>query len=255
MRTALIADIHGNLLALEAVLFDLEREPVERLFCLGDVAALGPQPSEVVARLRGLGCPSVLGNTDAWLLDDEPNANFVSREGIVMAELASWCVSRLSERDLGYLQTCPPTMKISLDGEDDLLCFHGSPHSYDEVISATTSDEVLSDMLSVYNASIFVGGHTHVQLFRRHGGVRLINPGSVGLPGVGPGTSDLPVNRHVSWAEYAVLTTGKGHLGVDSRRVPVDVEQMLASAYGVGMPHADWWCSKWGSSRSGGCIS
>ena len=250
MRTALIADIHGNLVALEAILSDLEREPAERLFCLGDIAALGPHPSEVVVRLRELGCTSVLGNTDAWLLD-EPNANCVSREGVVMAELAGWCASRLSKQDLDYLQACPPTMKVHLDGGDDLLCFHGSPRSYDEVISATTPDESLSEMLSGYGVSIFVGGHTHVQLFRRYGEAHLINPGSVGLPGVGPGTSDLPINRHVSWAEYAVLTNGGGHLSVDFRRVPVDVEETLASAYDIDMPHADWWRSKWESSRFG----
>lgn len=65
MRIGLIADIHGNLLALEAVLSALGRDGVDDLICLGDVASLGPQPAEVIARLRALGCPVLMGNTDA----------------------------------------------------------------------------------------------------------------------------------------------------------------------------------------------
>jgi len=63
MRIAIIADIHGNLTALEAVLADLEDTGADRVVCLGDVAATGPQPHETVARLRALGCPVVMGNT------------------------------------------------------------------------------------------------------------------------------------------------------------------------------------------------
>ena len=65
---AALSDIHGNLPALEAVLAELERETVDELVCLGDVA-LGPHPSKTVARVRGLGCPVVMGNWDAWVLE------------------------------------------------------------------------------------------------------------------------------------------------------------------------------------------
>ena len=68
---AAISDIHGNLPALEAVLAELEREGVDELVCLGDVA-LGPQPAETVARVRGLGCAVVMGNWDAWVLEGFP---------------------------------------------------------------------------------------------------------------------------------------------------------------------------------------
>jgi len=68
MRIALIADIHGNLVALETVLHELAQESIDQILCLGDVGALGPQPHEVIDRLRQLQCTVVLGNTDAWLL-------------------------------------------------------------------------------------------------------------------------------------------------------------------------------------------
>jgi predicted phosphodiesterase len=69
---ALIADIHGNFAALDAVLDALNTEPPDQIVCLGDVAATGPQPQEVLRRLRGLGYPVVMGNADAELLDVAP---------------------------------------------------------------------------------------------------------------------------------------------------------------------------------------
>ena len=68
MKLAVISDIHGNAIALDAVLADLERRPADRLICLGDSIQGGAQPAEVVARLRELACPAVMGNADAWLL-------------------------------------------------------------------------------------------------------------------------------------------------------------------------------------------
>ncbi|HMQ32568.1 MAG TPA: metallophosphoesterase family protein [Chloroflexaceae bacterium] len=71
MRVAVFSDIHGNAVALEAVLADCEARGAERLLCLGDAVQGGPQPAEMVARLRALGCPVVMGNADVWLLSGE----------------------------------------------------------------------------------------------------------------------------------------------------------------------------------------
>ena len=72
MRIAIIANIHANRVALDAVLADIEALRPEQIVCLGDVAATGPQPRQAVERLRALGCPVVMGNADAWLLDPQP---------------------------------------------------------------------------------------------------------------------------------------------------------------------------------------
>jgi 3',5'-cyclic AMP phosphodiesterase CpdA len=75
MRVALIADIHGNALALDTVLAELSRDHVDQIVCLGDVVEGGPQPREILDRIRALGCPIVMGNTDERMLShrrDEP---------------------------------------------------------------------------------------------------------------------------------------------------------------------------------------
>jgi putative phosphoesterase len=250
-RVGLIADVHGNLFALEVVLGELAREGVERVICLGDVAALGPYPGACVARLRELGCPCVLGNTDEWLLAGVPGQ--VTPERAPLFDLTQWAAAQLSPDDRAWLGALPLMLESVLGEERRLLCFHGSPRSHEDVIAATTPEHELTAMLSGRRADVLAGGHTHVQLVRRVGARHLINPGSVGLPGTGPGTPDLPVNRDVGWAEYAVLSAGDGRLSIELRRVPLDVDAMVCGARARGMPWFAWWSTLYRDvSRSGG---
>ncbi|HEV8191691.1 MAG TPA: metallophosphoesterase family protein, partial [Ktedonobacterales bacterium] len=184
MRIGLIADIHGNLVALETVLAELVGESLDDLICLGDVAALGPQPGAVLARLRALGCPVVMGNVDAWLLMPPDT----TAAGELDTALAHWCTAQLTDSDLAYVRAFPATYERRLSAERTLLCYHGSPRSFDDVIVPTTPDDALEAMLgnAVAHATILAGGHTHLQMLRRYGDAHLVNPGSVGLPAVGP---------------------------------------------------------------------
>jgi predicted phosphodiesterase len=246
MRIGLIADIHGNLLALDAVLAALAHERLDRLICLGDVAVLGPRPIEVLARLRDLACPVILGNTDAWLLATPPD-DPTAQSSAPVAALTRWCHDRLTAADLDYVRTFPPTLTVPLDGGRTLLCCHGSPRSYDDVIAATTPEDALDAALDGHRPTLLVGGHTHIQLVRRHGAMQMVNVGSVGLPGVGPGTPDLPVNRDVAWAEYGILDVTGAQQRIDLRRLPLDLPAILADAHASGMPEYDWWRGLWGA--------
>lgn len=241
MRVGLIADIHGNLVALETVLTELAEESLDDLICLGDVAALGPQPGAVLARLRALGCPVVMGNVDAWLLT-LPNDSAADELDVA---LARWCTSQLTDSDLDYVRAFPATYERSLGAGRTLLCFHGSPRSYDDVIVSSTPSEALDDMLGDAHATILAGGHTHLQMVRRHGDAHLINPGSVGLPAVGPAA--ILRNSNVRWAEYAVVEADGDRLNISLRRIPLDVERVLAHAYASGMPTPaiEWWIGLW----------
>jgi len=75
MRIAIIPDIHGNGVALDAVLADLQQQAIDQIVCLGDAIQDGPQPAAVIQRLRDLACPVVMGNADAWLLSGEETGN------------------------------------------------------------------------------------------------------------------------------------------------------------------------------------
>lgn len=242
MRIAFLADIHGNFVALETVLQEVEKEPVDQLICLGDVAALGPQPREVMDRLRQLNCPVVLGNTDAWLL--APPGSKTS-ESEILSEITNWCVEQLTSEDRSFLRTFSPTLEIPVGEGRSILCYHGSPRSFDDVIAATTPDAVVEQMLAGLNASVLVGGHTHIQMIRRYKDAHLINVGSIGLPGVNAGSPELPDNRYVHWAEYGILKIGPANLSIELRRTSLDMDAVLHAAMRSGMPHQEWWRQKW----------
>ena len=249
MRIALISDIHGNLVALDAVLADIQAQNVERIVCLGDVALTGPQPREAVARLRSLACPVVMGNCDAWMLAPESrDSNDQNARNI--QDIDQWTVDQLAPDDLDYLRTFQPTVAVALDdagaGGDSgmLLCYHGSPRSFHDQIVPLTPHDRLDELFAGTAARVYAGGHTHEQMVRRHGQSLVLNPGSVGLPfDQVPASSDA---RNPAWAEYAILDAQGERVSVDLRRVPFDLAALLRAAHASGMPHADWWTADWG---------
>src|SRR4051812_25927517 len=99
MRIGLIADIHGNYFALESVLQELIQEAVDQVVCLGDVGSLGPEPHEVIEWLRTIGCPTVLGNTDDWLLTPPVPAESDSRSPHIEYEINAWCAEQITAED------------------------------------------------------------------------------------------------------------------------------------------------------------
>lgn len=241
MRVALVSDIHGNLIALEALLADLTRQAVDQVVCLGDAAAFGPQPRQVIERLAELDWPTVMGNGDAWLLDPQPYPQR-DEHSFRYTEIDQWCAGQLTEADLAYLQSFRPTVALPLSASDNLLCYHGSPRSYHEVIVAGTPDETLAEYFNEQEETVMAGGHSHAQLLRRFRQSLVVNPGSVGMP-----YEKLAGNtvRHPPWAEYALVEWRQDSAAVTLRRVPYDVAALIAVAKESGMPHLAWWLTKW----------
>lgn len=239
MRVGLISDIHGNRVALDAVLAELERDGVDRIVCLGDVA-VGPQPGEALERVRELGCPVVLGNWDAAFLGAAVPAATDETSSMVN-EIHAWWGEQLDDGQRAYLETFVPTLELDLDGVR-MLAFHGSPRSYDDWIFSTTPDDELEPMFAGDRPALLAGGHTHLQLARRWSQSLLVNPGSVGLPFLTWWPDRVTV---APWAEYAVLAADAGTVRVELRRAPFDVDALLRISRGSEMPHAEWWADCW----------
>ncbi len=241
MRTALIADTHGNLVAVEAVLADIERAQIDTIVCLGDVVASGPKPREVLHLMREYATVVVSGNTDAFMLDlrPTPDADETTRRWEIIDR---WCAAQLTPDDLDYIRTFQPTVELTLEGGARLVCFHGSPRSYHDRIIATTTDADLDPMFDGIDATVLAGGHTHKQLFRRYRGSILLNPGSVGmayeLTSQGGGINP-------PWAEYAIVESTDTSLSVDLRRVPIEREPIARAFLESGMPYAEWLAQGW----------
>jgi predicted phosphodiesterase len=236
---AVLSDIHGNLPALEAVLAELERERVDELVCLGDVA-LGPNPAESLALVRGLGCAVVMGNWDAWVLEGFPSAHEDPWKRFV--EQGEWWARTLSAKDRAFIRTFVPRIQLGVD-RVQVLGFHGSPLSYDDMILATTPHDELLGMLEGFDHPLMLAGHTHVQLARVVDGRLVVNPGSVGLPFRGLPAGELQLIS--PWAEYALVRLEDSRISVDLRRTSYDVDGMIRDTIESGAPHAAWWAETW----------
>lgn len=240
-RTALVSDVHGNAVALDAVLADLERRPVDAVVCLGDMLQGGAQPAEVAGRLAALGWPVVLGNADAFLLDADAGAEVPTPAQL---EVRRWSLEALGDEGVRLLETFRPTVEGDLGGGLRLLAFHGSPRSYDDFLFPSFADGVFRAVLGPDEADVYAGGHVHLQFVRRVGRSLFVNPGSVGFSY----DHEQPEDgfRLDPWAAYAVIESDGGSVEVAFRRVPFDVHAVIAAIRASGVPNADRAIALWG---------
>jgi predicted phosphodiesterase len=238
MRIAVLSDIHGNGVALDAALADLERHPADLAICLGDAIQGGPEPDRVARRLRDLKWPVVMGNADAWLLTGrETGTETADAERYAkMLEVRDWSLGRLGTEDRAFIANFAPTVTLPLEGGRALLGFHGSPASFDDLILPSTPEEEFERLLAPHAASVLTGGHVHLQFVRHLGRTFHFNPGSVGLAYRHDQDRSRP--RLDPWAEYAVLDSQDERLALEFRRVPYGVEALVASFRDSGRPHA-----------------
>src|ERR1700730_13051153 len=178
MRVAAIADIHGNLPALEAVLADIAREDVELIVVCGDVAS-GPMPVESIEVLRALpNARFVQGNADRELVTTFDKGAPTTGDG----EAGDWCALQVSRAERDFLASFLTTVPVEVDGLGRVMFCHGSPRSDEEMMTIETPAARLRELTAGVNAAVIVCGHTHMPFDRRVGTLRIINPGSVGMP-------------------------------------------------------------------------
>jgi putative phosphoesterase len=239
MRLALLSDQHGNDVAFRAAIADVERLAVEEIVCLGDAAQGGTEPAQTLDRLKALGCETVLGNADAFLLEvpaDSPEP--VTERQL---EVRDWTLSQLGPSHLEQIRSFAPVVRRELEGVS-LLLFHGSPRSYDDVLLPELGGEALEPFHG-HGAALLAGGHTHLQWTRRIGDALYVNPGSVGISY--DRHADPPVLRAL--AEWALVTVSDGAVSVELRQVPYAAEEVRAAAGQSGRPYADEWAAQWES--------
>ena len=240
MRIALTSDVHGNDVAFAAVVADIGRLGVESVVSLGDVAQGGAQPAEALDRLRALGARTVMGNSDAFLLEvptDSPEP--VTERQL---EVREWTLGRLADDHLAFMRSFEPTVEL-VEGSTRILCFHGSPGSYDDVLLPEWEGATLAPFEEHGDVDLLAGGHTHTQWTRRIGSALFVNPGSVGLA----------YDRHqpeddfslAPVAEYAIVFVDRLGVGVEFRRVRYSYEELQEAILGSGRPHASEFAAEW----------
>jgi predicted phosphodiesterase len=184
MRVAVLADIHANRPALDAVLDEPDVASADAVVLLGDIA-LGPMPAETLDRLAALGDRAVWvhGNCEREMVTafdggEVPGPN--AADAIASAGL----IGR-AHRD--RLDQLPLTVTLDIDGLGPTLFCHASPRRDDEMLLVDSPPGRWADALDGVDAGVVVCGHTHMPFDRLVGGRRVVNPSSVGMPYGHPG--------------------------------------------------------------------
>ena len=226
MRIAVVSDIHGNRTAFEAVLADLLETSPDLIFHGGDLADSGSSPVEIVDRVRDLGWPGVVGNTDEMLFKPESLTEFASQsphlEALFTAieEMAVAAREALGEERLAWLSALPRTQS-----HGSMTLVHASPESAWRAPSHTAADAELESVYGSLGAAMVVYGHIHHSYIRGIAGMTIVNSGSVSLSYDGDPR-----------AAYLLLDDSTPAI----RRVEYDVDKEVKALRGCGLRHADW---------------
>lgn len=182
MRVAAIYDIHGNLPALEAVLEEIRREPIDLIVCGGDVMP-GPMVRECLDLLLGLDLPTrfIRGNGDRFVIE-MMRGEVIESLPEPVREALRWSGEQIGPDHQQTISDWPATLRLSIDGVGDVLFCHATPRNDVEIFTRLTPEERLVPIFDPAGADVVVCGHTHMQFDRMIGRTRVVNAGSVGMP-------------------------------------------------------------------------
>lgn len=216
MKIAFISDIHGNLHAFESVLADIKNEGADRIVFLGDASTLGMRPADSLDLLQSLKCDCVLGNHDEFMINPEKIHSY-TRDTLVI-DTVEWSRARHEKRHFDFIRTFRESVRIPFIPGTDIYCYHGSPVTNIENVKPESGMESFQALIPGGSSSIFIGGHTHVQMLKNHAGTRIVTAGSVGQPFIGYG---MPPRKH-PWAEYTVIESKGTKYQIQFRQVEID---------------------------------
>ena len=232
MRLAVLADIHGNLPALEAVLEDVKRQGVDGMIVAGDFVDR-PQPLEAVRAVQALGACTIRGNREDYLLayhrHRAPDHWRTSRQWIGVR----WLHQRLDREALEFIASLPEQSVYAADGTSPIRVVHVSPGSMTDPILPSRDPDAMAqyrhagilgvrrnhlsvdDAVSLFDEPVLICAHSHISWKQEQDGRLIVNPGSVGIP----------INGDTR-AQYALLTWHAGRWQVEHRAIDYDHERI-----------------------------
>jgi putative phosphoesterase len=210
-KVAVISDVHGNAVALAAVLAELEREQPDLIVSCGDFT-WGPLPEETYELGRGLNARFVRGNGDRAVL-----------ENVSETEREQWMQAHHSDAMREFLGTFEEQVVVEVVGLGPVRFCHGSPRTDEECVTPETPEERVREFSAGVEERVIVSGHVHIQFDREVAGIRSVNSGSVGLPYEGqPGAF---------WAMFGP--------DVEMRRTEYDLDETLERYRASGQPNVE----------------
>ena len=209
-----MADIHGNVPALEAVLADMAGQDVDQIIVAGDLVC-GPQPEETRRILQSLNCIMIRGNGDTYLLrfDDGEAPDYWSTSNAFAT--IRWHYEKSSRETLAFLRSLPEQRHIDTEKAQAIRLVHGSPQGPSEDLHPQEDPAALKAMLAALVETVLICGHSHQPWKSQINGRLALNPGAV----------SAPLNGEVG-AQYALLTwNGRGWM-IEHRLVAYDLKRI-----------------------------
>jgi putative phosphoesterase len=225
MRIAIISDVHGNQIALDAVLNDLNSQPeIDLLVIAGDLCLNGPCPREVLHTIQALNCPVIQGNVDTDVVDQ------TAKKGPKKQSVIDWTREQIGAAGIAYLAALPDSYLIDNVGGTDLLVVHANPLNQEEAIFPTSPESKLEHLLGDLPPTVgcLAFGHYHVAYQMRWQHRLLVDTGSCGLPRDGDPR-----------AAYAILTWKDSAWEAQHRRVEYNVKAVVKQLKNCGIPNVE----------------
>jgi predicted phosphodiesterase len=208
LRVAVVSDVHGNAVALAAVLAELEREQPDLIVFGGDLT-WGPLPVETFALASGLNARFVRGNAERAVLENKSST-----------EREQWMQANHTPEMRKFLAGFEQHVVVEVDGLGPVRVCHGSPRTDEECVTPETPEARVLEFSEGVDERVIVTAHVHIQFDREVAGIRSVNAGSVGLPYEGrPG------------AYWALLGPE-----VDLRRTEYDLDEAVARYRATDIP-------------------
>jgi putative phosphoesterase len=208
MRLGLIADIHGDMRALEATLARLDELGVDRVVCMGDLVGYGTDHDAAVAAIRDRAIACVRGNHDRWAVEKRQ-----------LLGLRGWRTTELRDDTWEFLEDLPQTLRLECDRRI-LVLYHGSPASDTEYVTAyKPMPASVEQFWDRSDAHVLLLGHTHIPMIERGPRGTVINPGStMGVPGVQTSYTFAVLDTEDLAVRIYEIRTGR-----EIRRDPIDL--------------------------------
>ncbi|MFX0030563.1 MAG: metallophosphoesterase family protein [Candidatus Hermodarchaeota archaeon] len=219
MKIAVLADIHGNLPALNAVLAEIENDSVDQILVAGDFLG-GPYPLEVLKKLNALKALIIRGNSDEYVLKIRSNPSDSNWYTSKQFSPTYWVYKRLNQHWLSYIASLPKQRVISLPGTDDILMIHSLylpmlPTDSSGILITDKYNELIDEYTKTIEQSVFIFAHNHVPWNQKINNCLALNPGSTGCP----------LNGKIG-AQYAVMEWEKDHWEADIRTISYCIDDI-----------------------------
>jgi putative phosphoesterase len=180
MKLALLADIHGNHLALEAVLKSVKTYEVDKLLIAGDFVGYYYWPKEVFELLTPWDVTAIRGNHEEMLIKAKGDSGFLKNVDAKYGNGLRVALELLTDKQIDWLSNLPFSLELNVEDRRILLC-HGSPWDHDFYIYPDADEDTIEKCVSI-NYDCIVLGHTHYPMVHRSNNTTIVNPGSVGQP-------------------------------------------------------------------------